>query len=380
VSTRAAPGFQLALAQTGAVFLDAYRELHARKMFWIALGIAGLIVSVFAVLGINERGVTLLWFTLEIPFFNTQLMSKATFYKVLFASVGVGLWLGWASTILALVSTASLIPDFVSSGQIESMLARPIGRVRLFLTKYLAGLLFVFSQALLFTLAAVLLIGIRSGEWLWPLLLAVPLVTLFFSYLFCVSALVGVWTRSTLAALLAALAVWGAGLAVTVTDNIVLGQRLSVQRQVSFLTKDLEATRLQLTGLEQGGAEREKIEPVQEGLGRRELELAKRNESLETWQFWGRLTFVTRTIFPKTAETKALIERWAVSDDEMARLMDAQDNAGQQNSGPFADRPTMRQVEKINRERSLLWIFGTSLLFQAMVLGAACYVFSRRDF
>ena len=42
------------LTQTGAIFYDAYRELNARKMFWISLGISLLVVACFALIGINE--------------------------------------------------------------------------------------------------------------------------------------------------------------------------------------------------------------------------------------------------------------------------------------------------------------------------------------
>jgi ABC-type transport system involved in multi-copper enzyme maturation permease subunit len=373
-------GAALVVAQTGVIFLDAFRELNARKMFWISMAIAALVVSVFGVLGINAKGVTVLWFTLEVPLFNTGLMSVGTFYKMLFASVGIELWLGWASTILALVSSASLIPDFVGSGQIESMVARPIGRVRLFLTKYVAGLLFVFLQALVFTLAAVVLIGLRSGEWMWTLLAAVPIVTLFFSYLFCVSALVGVWTRSTLAALAAALAVWGCVLAVGVADNIVIGQTFSAERQANLMRADVQATALQVTRLEQDGATPERMADLRAGLERREREVAAKEKSLETLKFWGRVSATARTILPKTGETKDLIARLAISDEEMARFMDAADQDPRGGGGPFGDRATLRHVENVNKGRSVWWIVGTSLLFQGMVLGAACYVFARRDF
>jgi hypothetical protein len=36
-------------------------------------------------------------------------------------------------------------------------------------------------------------------------------------------------------------------------------------------------------------------------------------------------------------------------------------------------------IEK-TRERSVWWVLGTSLLFEAVVLGMACFIFVRRDF
>ena len=43
-------------------------------------------------LGINEKGMTLLWFQFEGPF-STRWFTPAAFYRMLFASLGVGIWL-----------------------------------------------------------------------------------------------------------------------------------------------------------------------------------------------------------------------------------------------------------------------------------------------
>src|SRR5262249_47022240 len=130
------------------------------------------------------------------------------FYKYWFFTIGFKLWLTWAATILALVSTASIIPDFVGSGAIELSLSKPIGRARLFLTKYLAALLFVALQVGLFSVLAFLVVGIRGESWVPELFLAIPLVLLMFSYLYSFCALIGLLTRSTIAALLLTILVW----------------------------------------------------------------------------------------------------------------------------------------------------------------------------
>src|SRR3954465_12840878 len=142
------------IRQTLALLLDAYRELNARKLFWIVLSISLLVAAAFASVGITENGVSLLGWEIHIAFVNARVLpSKAFFYKFLFYHFGFGFWLTWAATILALISTAGLIPDFVPSGAIDPPLAKPIGRVRLFITKYLASLLFVAIQVSLFTAA-----------------------------------------------------------------------------------------------------------------------------------------------------------------------------------------------------------------------------------
>jgi len=140
--------------------------------------------------------------------FNTANMSPAVFYKQLFVSVGIGFWLSWLATILALISTAGIFPDLIGSGAIDLLVSKPIGRLRLFATEYLAGLLFVTLQVTLFGAASFLVIGLRGGAWEPGLLVAVPVVVCFFSYLFAVCVLLGVLTRSTVAALLLTFLFW----------------------------------------------------------------------------------------------------------------------------------------------------------------------------
>ena len=102
----AAGGF---VTQTLALFVDAYRELNAKKLFWIVLILSVVVVAGFATMGINERGVTL--FKLEFPgAWNTNLITKGEFYKMLFVIFAIPIWLAWLATILAIISTSSIFP------------------------------------------------------------------------------------------------------------------------------------------------------------------------------------------------------------------------------------------------------------------------------
>jgi len=164
------------LMQTKAIFIDAYRELNAKKLFWLTLGLNVIAVALFASIGINERGFTILFWTFD-GLFNTSIMSRETFYKFEFVTWGVPIWLSWGTVILALVSTSGIIPDLVSGGTIEPILSKPIGRIRLFLTKYLTGLLFVAAQILVFSTGCFLVLGIRAGAWEFGLFLAIPITS-----------------------------------------------------------------------------------------------------------------------------------------------------------------------------------------------------------
>ena len=59
-----------ALIQTGAMFVDAYRELNSKKMFWIVLILSAVVVIGFAGVGIDDKGLTL--FGMSLPLGASQ--------------------------------------------------------------------------------------------------------------------------------------------------------------------------------------------------------------------------------------------------------------------------------------------------------------------
>ena len=176
------------MRQTIAIFADAYRSLNSQKLFWLSLAISGAVVAAFACVGINQQGVKLLFWQFDSPWLNAKIMPPAVFYKQLFVNGAIRYWLSWLAAILALVSTAGIFPGLIGSGTIDLFVSKPIGRLRLFFTEYLAGLLFVTLQVTIFSVASLLVIGLRGGVWEPGLLVAVPLVVCFFSYLFAVCA------------------------------------------------------------------------------------------------------------------------------------------------------------------------------------------------
>ena len=249
------------MRQTIALFVDAYRELNAKKLFWITMGISVLVVGAVAAVGINPKGITLLWWTIDTPIANTKRMTLATFYRFVYATVAIPIWLTWGATILALISTSSIIPDFVSGGAIELSLSKPIRRLRLILTKYCAALTFVALQVFVFSLACFVVIGIRGSSWDPSLLLAVPIVLLFFSYLYCVCALVGLLTRSTIAAVLLTILFWFIVWGAHTTEQMFLYFRLGnemKQEKIASLIEKLQAQRKQSE--DQARAENREIE------------------------------------------------------------------------------------------------------------------------
>jgi ABC-type transport system involved in multi-copper enzyme maturation permease subunit len=75
-------------------------------------------------------------------------------YKWVFSVFVIGIWAKWAALVLALISTASIFPELIASGSIDLYLSKPISRLRLFLTKYVGGLLFVVLQMTIFAVTS----------------------------------------------------------------------------------------------------------------------------------------------------------------------------------------------------------------------------------
>lgn len=385
------------MRQTLALLLDGYRELNSKRLFWLVLGISGLIVGAFGAVGINDVGLTIFWWEIEAPF-NAQVFSKAVFYKLMFLNLGVGIWLAWGATILALVSTASIIPDFVSGGSIDLMLSKNIGRTRLFLTKYLTGLLFVALQVLIFCIAAFLVIGLRAGVWEPALFIAVPLIILFFSYLYSVCALLGLLTRSTIASLLITLGLWFVLFGVNATDGTLLSFKELTEQEIENRQAQIEALDEQVEQMRNpsGVAETFKAAYSLSDAEQRLDQLREKQEDtrgrLTTLNRFYNLIFAVKTVLPKTGETVQLTERTLI---DLADLPDFEENRGtpepaldlqqelpEDDAGGVSlqDPKVQERIAREVRSRSLWWIIGTSTIFEVFVLAVACWIFARRDF
>lgn len=389
----------VALRQTTALFIDAYRELAAGKLFWITLVLSGLVAGVFAMIGIDEESMTVLWFRLPFPVDSSDI-SPGALYKLLFFQLGISIWLAWIATILGLITTAGIIPSLVSSGVIDSMVAKPISRTRLFLTRYATGLLFAALQVGLFSGVAFLVLGFRGGEWLPAVFLAIPIVVVFFSYLFSIMALFGLITKSTITALLLTLLVWFGLFIVNRLDESLVQIHESTKLRIQTAEERIERGEANATQMvirvkqSEDPTVTDDYEPTTEELDasnpmlplvRRTRDDAIRSEA--RIRPWTEGLFITKSVLPKTTETIALLDRFILSEEEASQIFDifTPDNGGtnvdEETGSVRVGNDDLQQaaIERL-QSRSLLWILGTSLAFEAVILAICCFIFTRRDF
>jgi hypothetical protein len=392
------------LTQTWGLLVDSYRELHHKKLFWITLVLSLLVVAAFAFVGINEVGITI--FTWEIPgVWNTNFIPRESFYKFLFVSLAIPFWLGIGASALALISVGGIFPDLLTGGSIDLYLAKPISRLRLFLTKYLTSLLFVALQVLVFCAASFFVMGIRGRTWEPGVFLAVPIVTLFFSYLFCICVLIGIVTRSTLVAILLTVLAWFGLFMLNSADEALLAFKTAANEQVSAKQRLVDFNEGVIAkNYEQAEDKRGNVSQFEFQRDRQRENVASAQETARKLTFWHELIVRIKTPLPKTAETVQLLDRWLVDPDPMfaateesharseARRARRRANApATTTTSPttqqadrielYVDTPeTQRRIAQEVRSRPVAWVVGTSVGFEAAVLALAAWVFCRRDF
>ena len=380
--------------QTLALLTDAVRRLQAAKLFWLSLGLSLLVAAMFGLVGINDAGLTFpIYGQLDQALFNTQFLDADVFYKLLFVGLGVKVWLAWAAIILALISTADLIPSLLADGSADLYLSRPVGRVRLLLTRYVTALLFVAAQSTCFAVASLVVIGLRGGVWVPGVLWAVPMIVLLFSFLYCVSALVGLLTRSPVAAILATLLIWFVSWAVDVSDQGVLGQLMEQRVLVEDLEFDAKANAALQARLGNAG---EIARATAAGNGQAITDrLSQRQAEADRWESAHDIIMMVKAPLPKTGETVAVLERRLIAAADLEDLADgfeaesiersrARAERRERDPNEAADRARARQAgaaraEEAYKERSLGWSLGTSLLLQTVLVGLCCWRFARRD-
>jgi len=404
------------ISQTIAIFVDSYRELSAKKIFWLATAISGVVVLVIAAAGYTESGnLAIVGQETSIPL-EPIYPDREVFYKSLFVNFGLAVWLAWGATILALASTAGVFPDFVAGGAIDLALSKPITRTRLFLTKYFAALLFAALQVAVFSSLCFLVIGIRGGAWEPAIFLAIPIIVLFYSFLYCMCALFGIVTRSAMTALVLTLLMWFVVFVVHAAEAGLLTWRTHAETRVQIYETTIakiEGESEETPGTDPRDARAESdqnnarqvqtrtnpFEPFirfnDEGVSAIRLERAKNNldkakEAAENARYYHRISLTVKTALPKTAETIALLERWLIDEADLPSFQEdepvqvnlsiAEDEEMPEELQRAEDRIVRAEMQREYRARSPLWILGTSLAFEAAVLGIAVWRFNRRDF
>ncbi len=132
---------------------------------------------------------------------------------------GFSVFLYFICTFLAIFATAHLVPRMQEKGTIDLYLSRPVGRVRLLLSRYFAGLLLAGSNVV-YLIGTIWLIVAWKTQVLHPrFLLGGLIIFLMIAVLLAFAFLVGVFTSSTAVSIMTSYGVFFFGLALVGHDK-----------------------------------------------------------------------------------------------------------------------------------------------------------------
>jgi len=315
--------------QLWALIVDGFRESLDRKIFWVLIGLSVLIALTMLSVQFHEDSVSLLFGTVTIgqhgkfsPFTD---LGRGNIIGIVVYVLLDGL-VGWFGLVLMIIATAGAIPAFIEQGAVDVLLAKPIARSRLFLYKYLSGLVFVFVQATVFVVLTFLVMWLWWGVFAPGYLLGAPLLVLLFSYLYCVSVFVALRTRSAVACALLTIGAWfmftmfTQGLPAIFDAHPDLKENTSVYNAVRVMS-------------------------------------------------WA---------LPKTGDFTSFAARWAGAGTSVDVFTDGS-SSGLPGASP-EDLKRAREMEKRELRKNPWLSIGTSLLFEFVVLAWAMRLFARRDF
>lgn len=309
--------------QFWAIIVDSFRESRDRKIFWVMLIISLFVTAGMACFGFEPGKVSILFgvWEFETDLYTTMGRLRGDLIATIVVDFVMDVVFGTFGIILAIVATAGFFPTFMTSGSVDIVLSKPMTRWALFLARYGGGLVFILFHASVFVLLTFLVVGLRWRIWLPGYLLTIPLMVLLFSYLYCISVLVAVYFRSTVAAVMITLGAWFVFAGVQTADDMLQG-----------------------------------------------FPSWKENRAID-----GTLS-TARWVVPKTVDVTYLAKRWTGAAIGTELFMQPDNES---------DREMVRGAEAIERERmklSPVLTIGSSLLFELVVLAVAMWKFTRRDY
>ena len=133
---------------------------------------------------------------------------------------GFSVFLYFICTFLAIFATAHLVPRMQEKGTIDLYLSRPIGRVKLLLSRYIAGLILAGSNVLYLMLSIWLIVAWKTHVLHPRFLLGGTIIFLIIAVLLAFAFLVGVITSSTAVSIMTSYGIFFFGLMLAAHDRI----------------------------------------------------------------------------------------------------------------------------------------------------------------
>jgi hypothetical protein len=187
-----------------------------------------------------------LWYPLgdELPMQESQLHQIGE--QVL--SFLVSRLVGNIGVFIALLVTASIVPQMLDSGAIDLLLSKPVSRPLLFLSKFFGGCTFIFLNATFLIVGLWVIVGWRFGIWNDGLLWTIPVFVFVFAIYYSVSTLAAVIWRNAVVSIVFSILFWAVCFAVGVAKEVLDTAFLDGRRTANIIPAGDTLIRLNQTG------------------------------------------------------------------------------------------------------------------------------------
>ena len=187
-----------------------------------------------------------LWYPLgdELPILESQLHQIGE--SVL--SFLVSRLVGNIGVFIALLVTASIVPQMLDSGAIDLLLSKPVSRPLLFLSKFFGGCAFIFLNATFLIVGLWLIVGWRFGIWSEGLLWTIPVFVFVFAIYYSVSTLAAVIWRNAVISIVVSILFWAICFTVGVAKSGLDTAFLNGRRTAAIIPAGETLIRLNQTG------------------------------------------------------------------------------------------------------------------------------------
>ena len=133
---------------------------------------------------------------------------------------GFSVFLYFICTFLAIFATAHLVPRMQEKGTIDLYLSRPVGRVKLLLTRYVAGLILAGTNVVYLMGSIWIIVAWKTGVMNPRFLFAGSIIFLIIAVLLAFAFLIGVVTSSTAVSIMTTYGIFFFGLMLAAHDKI----------------------------------------------------------------------------------------------------------------------------------------------------------------
>lgn len=346
------------------LLVDSIRMLRSQKLFWVVLGLSAIVAIFFASIGVGEDGISVLFgvWSFESELFKFGEKAAKQFTLSIFTGLIVPYWLNMIAVVLALISCASIFPEFVAKGSVDLFVSKPPSRLMLFLGKYIGSLVFVLAQVLLFAIILFINLGVRFGDWNLTVFWAVPLVVFTFSLIYAVHVFISVWSGSAIFGLLAAFLVWGVSVLAEWTELWAYNIVYTIPEMAEEAQREYR--------------ERERAEAEERGEEYEEYDDDEDDDSSGQGDSVYRVINGVRVLFPKTRVAGEQLNQLIKVDGEDLTSV----SISHLLSGETASDRTLEIQEQAQKRHSVPVDIASSFFFELIFLGLGALIFCRRDY